>query len=176
MSEPQPPSSSIPSCIDALCHETSSYQRHIRALPEPPTPAPPYTVPPESRPTSEPDPPTVEYQPADSSIPIVPALSWYMVDGAESAYSSAISFPSGEEGNAEGRRPTRWIVTAVSCAYLLEDLHPDAEAIQATLQQRQTDYNPNSPLESRRTYVSSTGAGGSEVSVPDEEPPEYRGA
>ncbi|KAJ8472999.1 hypothetical protein ONZ51_g8144 [Trametes cubensis] len=170
-SEPPSRSSSTLLYINALCPEPSpSMPFRTRALPVPPCLAPPYIGPPESHRTPEMGPSA-----ADSSIPIIPALSWYIMEGTDSTTSIAIPSASMDESATDGRS-TRWIGSPASCTYLLEDLHPDADIIQAALHQRRAHLYTSPFLQDRRTYASSDDAGCSEINMPEEEPPEYGGA
>ncbi|KAJ8463041.1 hypothetical protein ONZ51_g10510 [Trametes cubensis] len=171
-SDVSPRTSTTTSYINALCPDTSSPQRTTRALPAPPSPAPPYIAHP--RPGSGSGAPLVGSRPPATSIPIAPALSWYTFNGADPITSIAISRTSMEEGYAG--RPATWIGTPVSSTYLLEDLHPNADAIRAAVRANRAQYYME-PLDgSRRTYASSFDAGCSEMDAPRDSdiPPEYR--
>ncbi|KAI0327411.1 hypothetical protein GY45DRAFT_1133660 [Cubamyces sp. BRFM 1775] len=171
-SDASPRTSTTTSYINALCPETSSLSRATRALPATPSPAPPYVAHP--RPASSSGAPPPGTLPPGTSISILPPLSWYTVDGADPITSIAISRTSMEEGYAG--RPGRWIATPVSSTYLLEEEHPNADAIQAAIHASRAQYYLEPLYGSRRTYASSFDAGCSEVDVPRDSdvPPEYR--
>ncbi|KAH9903105.1 hypothetical protein C8Q73DRAFT_35448 [Cubamyces lactineus] len=171
-SDASPRTSTTASYINALCPETSSSPRTARALPAPPSPAPPYVA--HTRPGSSPGAQLAGSRPPDIPAPIVPVLSWYPVSGADPVTSIAVPRASMEEGYAG--HPARWVGTPVSSTYLLEDVHPNADAIQAAIHSSRAHYYMEPLHGSRRTYVSSFDAGCSEVDVPGDSdvPPEYR--